>query len=115
MTKQNSHNQSIERVRSFSRAPQLSSRSVSASAAETAAGRLGRRTGMPAASAAAKAVAGASHVPQRVHEGRRLFNGFLTTNGRSRMMHALRHQFWRQSAHFSHFLVGMPATPAYNM
>ena len=67
MTKQNSHNQSIERVRSFSRAPQLSSRSVSASAAETAAGRLGRRTGMPAALAAVKPASAAASGRQRSH------------------------------------------------
>ena len=67
MTKQNSHNQSIERVRSFSRAPQLSSRSVSASAAETATGRLGRRTGMPAALAAVKPASAAARGRQRSH------------------------------------------------
>ena len=40
--------------------------------------RLGRRTGMPAASAAAKAVAGASHGLQRIHEGQRGNPGHLT-------------------------------------
>ena len=54
-------------ARSFSRAPQLSSRSVSASAAETAAGRLGRRTGMPAALAAVKPASAAASGRQRSH------------------------------------------------
>ena len=54
-------------ARSFSRAPQLSSRSVSASAAETPAGRLGRRTGMPAALAAVKPASAAASGRQRSH------------------------------------------------
>ena len=51
----------------FSTAPQLSSRSVSASAAEAAAGRLGRRTGMPAALAAVKPASAAASGRQRSH------------------------------------------------
>ena len=61
---------------------------------------------------------GAHHSQSRDDDNRDIretyLNGFLTTNGRSRMMHALRHSFRRQLVYFCHFLVGMPATPAYN-